>query len=102
MGKVWGGVLLVTGVLACPCHLPLTLSLLAGVLGGAGAGSLLGGHTGLLYGVFTGYFLLSIGAGWYLLNRKGRNKAAVSCQVPHWTSATKRIGEELSPNNTGC
>ena len=81
MSSVWGGVLTVTGFVACPCHLPFTLPLVLGVLGGTGLGSFIGANTGLIYGVFTGYFIAGIGVGWYLLNRGERAERAV-CRVP--------------------
>ena len=70
-----------TGFVACPCHLPFTLPLVLGVLGGTGLGSFIGANTGLIYGVFTGYFIAGIGVGWYLLNRRQRAEGAV-CGVP--------------------
>lgn len=81
MSRAWGGVLTVTGFVACPCHLPFTLPLVLGVLGGTGLGSFIGANTGLIYGVFTGYFIAGIGVGWYLLNRRQRAEGAV-CRVP--------------------
>jgi mercuric ion transport protein len=39
-GLAW----LIGGFLICPCHLPLTLSLLATLLSGSAAGALLRGH----------------------------------------------------------
>ncbi|MCH7909334.1 MAG: hypothetical protein IIB38_06925 [Candidatus Hydrogenedentes bacterium] len=73
MSRVWGGVLAVTGFLACPCHLPVTLPLILGVLAGTGVGSFIGANTGLVYGLATGYFIVAIGVGWFLLNRKRRS-----------------------------
>ena len=73
MSKVWGGALAVTGFIACPCHLPLTLPLILGVLAGTGVGSFIGANTGLVYGLATGYFIVAIGVGWFLLNRKRRS-----------------------------
>ena len=72
MNKVWGGFLAVTGFLACPCHLPLTLPLVLGVLGGTGVGSFVGTHTGLIYGLLAAYFIVAMGAGVSLWNRKQR------------------------------
>ena len=74
MGKVWGGVLFVTGFIACPCHLPLTLPLVVVLLGGTAVGGFIAGNTGLVYGIAGGYFIVALAAGWYLLNRK-RSKA---------------------------
>ena len=42
MSRVWGGVLAVTGFVACPCHFPLTLPLILDLLGGTGIGSFIG------------------------------------------------------------
>ena len=82
MSRVWGGVLTVTGFVACPCHLPFTLPLVLGVLGGTGLGSFIGANTGLIYGVFTGYFVAGIGVGLLLLNRKQRVSEAAVCELP--------------------
>ena len=93
MSRAWGGVLTVTGFVACPCHLPFTLPLVLGVLGGTGLGSFIGANTGLIYGVFTGYFIAGIGVGWYLLNRRQRAEGAV-CAVPRRTRANMRGKQE--------
>jgi len=71
-----GKLLAVTGFLACPCHLPFTLPLLLGVLGGTGFGSFIGANTGWVYGVATGYFIGGIGVGLFLLNRKAQSRGA--------------------------
>ncbi len=76
MSRVWGGVLTLTGVIACPCHLPLTLPLIVGGLGGTGIGSFIGANTSLVYGIATGYFIVGIGVGWYLLMRKRASRLA--------------------------
>jgi len=67
MSRVWGGVLAVTGFVACPCHFPLTLPLILGVLGGTGIGSFIGANTSLVYGIAAGYFIVAVGVGWYFL-----------------------------------
>ncbi|MCH8279800.1 MAG: hypothetical protein IIC96_03895 [Chloroflexi bacterium] len=74
MSKAWGGVLVVTGFIACPCHLIITLPIVIGLMAGTGAGAILAANTGLVYGIAGGYFVVALAAGWYLLNRK-RSKA---------------------------
>ena len=81
MGKVWGGVLIVTGFIACPCHLIITLPLILGLLAGTGVGAILATNTGLVYGVAGGYFIVALAAGWYLFNRKG-SSLDQACRLP--------------------
>ncbi len=70
MSKMGVGVLTLTGIIACPCHLPLTLPLILGVLAGTGLGSFIGANTGWVYGIATGYFIVGIGVGVLLLQRR--------------------------------
>ena len=58
-------------VIACPCHVPLLLVLLAGTTFGAGLAS----YTGLLYGVMTAVF---VGALVFLFARTNRTSDAPS------------------------
>ena len=81
MGKVWGGVLLVTGFIACPCHLIITLPIILGLLAGTGVGAILAANTGWVYGIAGGYFVAALAAGWYMLNRK-RSSQDQSCRLP--------------------
>ncbi len=48
MRRIGGALLAVTGVLACPCHLVVTLPLLAGLLAGTALGNVLTHNTGLI------------------------------------------------------
>ncbi len=75
MRRVWGGVLVATGFIACPCHLVITLPLILGALGGTGLGAYLADKQGLVYGVATGYFIFGLAGGLYLWNRKASNRA---------------------------
>ena len=75
MGRVWGGVLVATSFIACPCHLVITLPLILGALGGTGLGAALTDNQGLVYGVATGYFIVGLAGGIYLWNRKESNRA---------------------------
>ncbi len=99
MSRAWGGVLTVTGFVACPCHLPFTLPLVLGVLGGTGLGSFIGANTGLIYGVFTGYFIAGIGVGWYLLNRRQRAEGAG--RVPSRRVRTNRRRRQVRTERRG-
>ncbi len=100
MSRAWGGVLTVTGFVACPCHLPFTLPLVLGVLGGTGLGSFIGANTGLIYGIFTGYFIAGIGVGWYLLNRSQRAEGAV-CSVPSRRVKARRRRKQVRAERRG-
>ena len=75
MSQVWSGVLIVTGFIACPCHLIITLPLVLGLLAGTGAGAFLSDNQGLVYGVATGYFIVGLAGGLYLWNRKKLTRA---------------------------
>ena len=81
MSNIWGGVLAVTGFVACPCHLPFTLPLLLGVLGGTGIGAGVAANVSLIYVIATGYFILAIGVGVYLLNRRQRGARITEAQM---------------------
>ena len=66
--------LLLTGFMACPCHLLFTLPLAIGLLGGTALGLWLGSHTGLVYGLSTGYFLAAVIVGFWW-PRRGQSDA---------------------------
>ena len=61
--------LLLTGFMACPCHLLFTLPFAMGLLGGTALGLWLGSHTGIVYGLSTGYFLAAVIVGFRWLRR---------------------------------
>ena len=90
MSNIWGGVLAVTGFIACPCHFPFTLPLLIGVLGGTGIGAGVAANVSLIYVVATGYFILAIAVGVYLLNRKKHNIQDASSEIPLQGSASSK------------
>lgn len=68
--KTGGAALAVTGFLASPCHLPVTLPLLLGVLGGTAIGSFLTANLGPVIAVAGVYHLAALGLAWYLFTRK--------------------------------
>ena len=71
MRKVGGVVLTVTGFLACPCHLIVTVPLLISLLAGTALGSFLSRNTGLVYTGATIYFVVALALGaWFLFGPK--------------------------------
>ena len=81
MNKVWGGVLVVTGFIACPCHLVITLPLILGVMGGTGLGAFLSDNQRLVYGVASGYFIVGSAGGIILWNCR-RSKPGQASRLP--------------------
>jgi hypothetical protein len=61
--------LIITGVIACPCHLALTLPFLLAVFGGTTFGAFLSAHTGWVIALSTGYFLAAVGLGFWWLSK---------------------------------
>lgn len=67
--RILGSLLAGTALLACPCHLPLTLPLLLAVLGGGSLGTVLTANTGLIVAAGGLYFVGALVAGFVLLSR---------------------------------
>jgi hypothetical protein len=67
MRRIGGVALTVTGLLACPCHLIVTLPLLVSLLAGTRLSSFLSRNTGLVYSGATIYFVVALALGaWFL------------------------------------
>ena len=67
MRRIGGVALTVTGFLACPCHLIITLPLLLSLLAGTALGSFLSRNTGLVYTGAGIYFVAALALGaWFL------------------------------------
>jgi hypothetical protein len=64
--------------------------LLLGVLGGTGIGGFMAGHTGLVYGIAAGYFVLGLAGGWYLWSRKKSASNGLACRMDWW----KELGKD--------
>ena len=60
------------GLVACPCHLPLTLSLLLSLTAGTAFSAWLAAHTALVYGLSTLMFIggTVLGVFWLNTNRQ--------------------------------
>ncbi len=73
-----GGILLtVTGFLACPCHLIVTLPLLASLVAGTALGTFLTRNTGLITAVASVYFVGALALGAWCLFGQSRPKRVV-------------------------
>lgn len=81
MRRIGGTLLLVTGFLACPCHLIITLPLLLSLLAGTALGSFLSRNTGFVSLGAGLSFVLALALGAMLLfgpQRKPREKQQVT------------------------
>jgi hypothetical protein len=72
MRRVGGIVLTMTGFLACPCHLILTLPLLLSLLAGTALGSFLSQNSRLVYARADIYFVVALALGGSLLSYQKR------------------------------
>ena len=81
-GRWW----LAVSFLFCPCHLPLTLGLLAGVFGGTALGALLRDHAWVAGSVIAATWLAGTARGLVWIRRADRGE--VACAVPRRPSAT--------------
>jgi hypothetical protein len=81
MRRMSGVLLTVTGFLACPCHLIVTLPLLASLLTGTVLGSFLTRNTGLVYTIAGIYFVVALMLGaWFLFDpARGSSKTDDTC-----------------------
>ena len=82
MRRIGGVVLTVTGLLACPCHLIITLPLLISLLAGTALGSFLSGNTGLVYTGAGIYFVVALALGYWFLFGKSRPKREMDAACP--------------------
>lgn len=100
MRRIGGAVLAVTGVLACPCHLVVTLPLVTGLLAGTALGSLLARLTPLVYTGAGIYFVVALALGyWFWLgpNRPKRDVGAACSTCESIVSETREQAPEPSP-----
>jgi hypothetical protein len=98
MRRIGGVALTVTGFLACPCHLIITLPLLISLLAGTALGSFLSRNTDLVFIGAGIYFMVALVLGaWFLFGsgHKQRDKRiACSSGIPSGSDAQ---GQEQLP-----
>jgi mercuric ion transport protein len=82
MRRIGGIALTVTGFLACPCHLIITLPLLFSLLAGTALGSFLSRNTSFVYIGAAIYFVAALALGAFLLLGPKRSKHGVDTACP--------------------
>jgi hypothetical protein len=88
-GRRW----LIISFLACPCHLPLTLGLLAALLGGTALGAVVRDHTVLAGSIVAATWAAGTARGLWLIRQAERGQLA--CALPA-VSARPDPGQETS------
>ena len=100
MCRIGGIALTVTGFLACPCHLIITLPLLLSLLAGTALGSFLSRNSGLVYTGAGLYFVVALALGaWFLFGPKREGDAASATCAP---VASETHAQERSPCRMIC
>lgn len=67
----------ITGVLACPCHLPVTLPILIALTAGSALGAFLANSIWLVVALSTIYFIVALMLGFRYLGQKDQ-----TCEMP--------------------
>jgi hypothetical protein len=102
MRRIGGVVLTVTGFLACPCHLIITLPGLASLLAGTALGSFLSRNTDEVL-TFAGiYFVVALALGYWFLFGQSRRKRDMDAACPAYApvKADTRVQERsLMPDD---
>jgi mercuric ion transport protein len=97
MRRIGGGVLMTTGFLACPCHLIITLPLLATLFAGTALGSFLSHNTGLVTTFAAIYFVVALALGYWFLVGPNRSKHGVDTVCPTCTPGDSETPVPESP-----
>ncbi len=70
--KVKGYLLLITGFIACPCHLIITAPIILGIVGGTALGAFLTKNAIFIIGLLFLYFIVALLFGFKYLGRGKR------------------------------
>ncbi|MDQ3316155.1 MAG: hypothetical protein M3522_02360 [Actinomycetota bacterium] len=84
MSRIAGYLFAGTALIACPCHLALTLPLALIFLEGTALGAAITAHTGLLVATATAYFVGALAAAVYLLNRPSKDEEPLRTETPRF------------------
>ncbi len=104
MRRIGGVLLTVTGFLACPCHLMITLPLLVSLLAGTRLSGFLIRNTGLIVTNESLYFLGALALGYWLLftpTRRESRRNAVCSTCERGELSHKRFSTENEVSTTG-
>lgn len=94
-GKKLGGyALVVTGFLACPCHLVFILPLALALLGGTAVGAFLAENTGLVVALVTVYFVAALALGFQTLRRAKQDEEECASCVPETSPPARNYMEQ--------
>lgn len=77
-GRLW----LIVSFLACPCHLPLSLGILAVVLGGTALGAAVRDHALVAGIIITSVWVAGTGRGLWLIRQAERTGGACPAREP--------------------
>lgn len=86
-GRRW----LLWSFVLCPCHLPLTLAVVAGLLGGTALGAALADHVWLAGAVIAATWAAGTARGFQLIRRADRGE--LTCALPRTTGTGRRRPE---------
>jgi mercuric ion transport protein len=100
---VTGYLLAGTALLACPCHLPLTLPLALALLGGTALGPLLAARSELVIIAASVYFVAGLVLGWLLLvGRTSRLRPVQDdCGCPREDALRAPLAPTTAPQPSG-
>ena len=98
MRRIGGVVLTVTGFLACPCHLIVTVPLLISLLAGTAVGGFLSRNTGLIIAGAGIYFVVALTLGaWFLFGPKSQSlEGDASCPTCAPVASDTHMQEQSS------
>ncbi len=95
LSKLGSGFFLVTGFIACPCHLPLTLPLLLAVTAGTALGAFLANNVGVVFVVSGAYF---VGAMLFVTRGLLRGDKTPRAKVTAMNAPARRAQQNDSPD----
>ncbi len=84
MQTIKGYALLITGFLACPCHLPVTMPILLALTAGTALGAFLANNVWGIVALSTIYFVVALALGWRYISHEDQ-----VCELPRPKTATR-------------